>query len=504
MRHIAFGTAARPHGAEASAHDREAQMSTRSAPWLSKSRYQAGLQCPRRLWLGVHQRELAKPRSEGQQALLEAGTQVGERARHLFPGGVLVTEEASEHAIAEARTRALMADSAVPAIFEAAFSHAGVRIRVDVLERLAGGRFALCEVKSAAKFKKEHGPDLAVQLWVLRGCGVEIESAELIHVDTRFMRGAGPIDWSAFFKRVDVSKRIEPLAGSIAEAVGRLHGTLGEADAPDVEPGSQCTSPYPCEFWSHCTADKSPEWFIAQKRVREEQRLRWLEAARTGRTWVSGNLAKALARAAPPAWHLDFEALGPAIPLYPGTHPYRAIAFQWSLHRLEADGAVSHREFLARGDADPRRATAESLLAALSGDRDPVLVYSSYEDRQLADMADHAPDLADELEALRGRLVDLWQIVKRCVYHPAFGGSFSLKAVGPALTPHVDYGTLEGVADGTAAAGAFARIASGEAVGPEAERLRAELLEYCKLDTLALMEVHRALRGLAFPGETAS
>jgi hypothetical protein len=468
-------------------------MATHRIPQLSKSRYQAGLQCPLRLWLGEHRPECGTPRSAGQLAILESGREVGEAARQLFPGGVLVEEGARAHESAVTRTLMLLGDLHVPAIFEAAFTHANVRIRVDVLERLGEGRFGLREVKSATRLKSSHPSDLAIQLWVLRGLGLDIASVELIHVDRGFERSSEPIDWKAFFARTDAAPRVEPLLCEIDDRVQQMNGTLSATDQPIVEPGSQCLNPYPCEFFAHCTADKTEEWFVSRKRVREELRLRWLESARTGEVWLSGNLPGALEQTRPPVWYLDFEALTPAAPLYKGTHPYQAIAFQWSLHRRDEDGRITHDQFLAEGDVDPRRATAESLLAALSGDDAPVIVYSSYEDRQLADMAAHAPDLADGLEALRSRLVDLLPILRAGIYHPRFRGSFSLKAVGPVLAPQVDYGDLDGVADGTAAARAFAQIASGRVGDDEAARLRGELLAYCKLDTRALMEVHRAI-----------
>ena len=94
-------------------------------------------------------RQRARPRRT--QAIFDQGHEVGRLAHGLFPGGVLVTEEPWQHGEAIERTRALLADPSVPAIFEAAFEHDGVRIRADVLERLAGGGFGLREVKASSR-----------------------------------------------------------------------------------------------------------------------------------------------------------------------------------------------------------------------------------------------------------------------------------------------------------------------------------------------------------------
>lgn len=102
--------------------------------YLTKSRDIAGLQCPLRVWLNVH--EPADWEAPESGSLEDVGLEIGRMAHLLFPGGVLIDEEPWEHAAAVARTATLMADPSVPAIFEAAFEHSRVRVRVDVLERL--------------------------------------------------------------------------------------------------------------------------------------------------------------------------------------------------------------------------------------------------------------------------------------------------------------------------------------------------------------------------------
>src|SRR5262245_35464119 len=100
---------------------------------LSKSKYIAGLQCPRRLWLGCNAPDLGAPATARLTAVLDQGAEIGRRARDLFADGVLVDQEAWEHGQATARTRQLMADCNVGAILEAAFEHAGVSVGVGGL-----------------------------------------------------------------------------------------------------------------------------------------------------------------------------------------------------------------------------------------------------------------------------------------------------------------------------------------------------------------------------------
>ncbi len=463
---------------------------------LTKSRYLAGLQCSKRLWMSIHQRELASPIDSGQQAIINQGTEVGRAARGLFPGGTLVDETTANFSAALARTQSLIADPSIPALFEAAFEHGGVRIRVDILERLGPGRFGMREVKSSTSVKDQHLRDMAVQLWVLRGCGLTVSSVALVHVDNHYVLDTPEIEWTGFFKSADRTREVEALLEAIPGEVRAMHALLEQASVPVVEPGSQCKTPYQCEFWKHCTVDKTPEWFVARQRARAELRAHRFEAAQSGEPWVSGALAVTLAPAQPPVWYLDFEALVSAMPVFPGTHPFEALPFQWSLHRLGAQGEVEHWEFLAQGDVDPSVEVSESLLAELSRDDAPVVVYSSFEARMLATMALRNPARKHELDALRARLFDLLPVVRSSVYFPELCGSFSIKSVGPTLAPHVRYDDLGAVAEGIAAAAAFVRIANGALSETEEAGLREALLAYCKRDTLALMEVHQALRRL--------
>ena len=166
---------------------------------LSKSKYMAGCQCSKRVWLSCRSPTLGSEVGAAKQAIFDLGHEVGNRAHELFPGGVLVDEEPSAHERAVARTQRLMERASVPAIFEAAFEHEGVRIRVDVLERLSGGRWGLREVKASTRVKPEHTPDCAVQRFVLEGCGLQVGSIELVHVNREFVRGGGDHRLAALF-----------------------------------------------------------------------------------------------------------------------------------------------------------------------------------------------------------------------------------------------------------------------------------------------------------------
>ena len=58
---------------------------------LSKSRIQSGRQCPKRLWLEMHQRD-AVQWAGAAQFRMDEGTRFGELAQELLGGGVLIED----------------------------------------------------------------------------------------------------------------------------------------------------------------------------------------------------------------------------------------------------------------------------------------------------------------------------------------------------------------------------------------------------------------------------
>ncbi len=481
---------------------------------LTKSRTIAGLQCLRRLWLLVH--EPPDYEEPGAGSPLAMGHEIGLHAHKLFPGGVLVAEEPWQHVQAVARTAALMADAAVPAVFEAAFVHDDIRIRVDVMERTPDG-WGLREVKSSTRVKDQHLDDVALQRHVLAGAGVPVSSTEVLHVNNGYLRGTGDVDWPGFFTRVDVTGAIEARRCDLLPRLPPMRTCLQQDSPPLVEPSGHCHTPYGCEFWERCTADKPADWIAHLPRLTlaRRQELEALgihaisaipssfpltskqviirDATASGQPYVAPGLAGLLHRFSPPACYLDFEAMIPPVPLYAGTRPYQTLPFQWSLHTMAADGTLTHAAFLASGADDPRRAFAETLIAALAGSGLPIIVYSSYEQTRLLELAQQMPDLAASLEAIVGRLADLLPVVRGAVYLPGFGFSNSIKAVAPALASGFGYDDLPGIADGSAAAAAFLQLASGSLLPSTQASVRMELLAYCERDTMAMVEVHRAL-----------
>ena len=490
-------------------------------PRLSKSKFVSGLQCHKRLYLEIHSPELATAPDEQTQAVLDNGTGIGELARRQFPCGVLVAFDHRNVALAVKRTRQLLDDPAVTVIFEGAFQFDHVLIRVDILERIAGTSYwRLIEVKASTRVKAIHLDDLAVQAYVLEGFGIALGGMHLMHLNRQYVYRGGEVDLAQLFLQEDVTNEVRPRLPDIPARLSIMKQMLLEETTPDVEPDSHCHVPFSCPFWEHCTAHKDDRWVFhlpGGKRTFDKLVQQGIELIdhipddfklsgvqqrmKANLEWIGPDLKSALQTIRYPVHHLDFETFMPSVPQYPMTHPYHTLPFQWSNHIEMEDGTVRHDHYLCVEQRDPREELAVTLLASL-GHEGSICVYSGYEWRILTDLAEAFPKLRRELSAAASRLWDLLIVVRKHYYHPGFLGSFSIKAVLPALVPSLDYGDLE-IQEGGLAPLLYARMIAAETTPREKTRICAALLDYCKRDTLGMLEIRRALLGKTFSEESS-
>lgn len=475
---------------------------------LSKSKIMAGLQCPKRLWLQTYRRDLI---SDDNQQAYAVGNELGEAARRLYPEGQLI-EHVFDIPMALAETQAALANQPHIPLFEAAFQFDGVVVRVDLLFRDENG-LRLVEVKSTTAVKPLHITDSAIQAWVMENAGYPIERVELAHVNNRFVyQGDG--DYMGLLTHADITEAVSEIKPKVSGWADSFKALLA-GEMPDIAPGDQCHKPYVCPFDGFCNKNppeyplsllsysrKFQEPLIAEgitdiRNVPEaalttnKQRRIWT-ATVTGKAVIDEAIADKLAKLPYPRYYLDFETVGYVVPIWKATRPYQALPYQWSCHMETAPGALTHMEYLdVDGTQAPMRRFAESLVASLSLDG-PIFVYSSYEAGVINGLIEMYPDLASGLEKIIDRLVDLLPLAQKHYYHPAMKGSWSIKAVLPTIAEgasDLDYEKLDEVQNGLLAQEAYLEIIRPDTSMERRDDLARKLLEYCKLDTLAMVRL---------------
>jgi hypothetical protein len=212
-----------------------------------------------------------------------------------------------------------------------------------------------------------------------------------------------------------------------------------------------------------------------------------------GQPWYSPEIGEELRKLKYPLYFADFETVNPALPRFSGMRPYDQIPFQWSVHVQREPGATpEHFEFLATDRSDPRTTFVSGLCNVL-GDRGSIVVYhQQFESQRLSDLASWLPEFSGQINKIQRRLWDLLPIIRDHVYHPAFGGSYSLKSVLPALVSEMTYERME-VADGQAAGLAWELLIGGDCSEAERQQKRKALLEYCCQDTLGMVRLVKKL-----------
>lgn len=484
---------------------------------LSKSSYIRGRQCPKALWLSKHRRDLKAPVDEAKQAIFNTGTEVGLLARGLFPGGVDCSPlSPNDFGPAILATKAAI-QRGERVIYEAAFLHDEVLVALDILVR-DGDEWTAYEVKSTTAAKDYHVQDAALQAHVIEGNGLRLAEVRIVHLDNNYVR-QGPLDVKELFGITSVKAAVDSERRDVPERIAQLKATVQALEEPQVGIGPHCDDPFECDYKGYCWAHVPKErsvfdlvrggkrvWELYGRgvlRLEDIPEAEKLSAAQRTQVdgWQRGRSVIDRARINEfvrslqyPLHHLDFETLNPAIPLYDGTRPYQQVPFQYSLHTEAVTGAEpTHRAFLADGKSDPRHAFIRQLLDDLGSTGDVLTYNMSFERGRLIELAQDLPQYAQAIEAILPRLKDLMVPFQQGWYYlPTMNGSYSIKYVLPATVPDLSYAKLN-IQEGGTASRRFEQLSKGLYEG-DTHQLRSDLLEYCAMDTMAMVKILEVLR----------
>ena len=482
---------------------------------LSKSLYTRGIQCQKSLWLKKYKPEVLTPPDASAQAVFDTGNLVGDLACKLFPDGKEVPFSRNYDEMI-ATTKKYIEDG-TRNVYEATFNYNGILVMVDVLQVDADG-VSIYEVKSSTSVKEIYLHDVSIQQYVLESLGFRVKSTNVVHINSDYIRG-DELALRVLFNTVDVTTQTRELQADIPRILAEFEEALRvRENEPDIEIGKQCHNPYECDAKDYCwrVQRNIPEYSVfnlfnlgSKKQIElyeqgivniqdipadfamTPKQAQAVQNYKSQESYIDKKAIKEfLDTLSYPIYHLDFETFQQAVPEFKGISPFMQIPFQYSLHIEHANGTLEHREFLAQDGSDPRAPLAERLCQDIPPHVTLLAYNMSFEKGVITKLAENYPEHREHLLAIHANIKDLMTPFQQKHYAtPSMKGSYSIKYVLPALVPEMAmaYKELDGVQNGGQAMSAFASMSKMN--NEEKEKMRHSLLEYCKLDTLAMVRV---------------
>lgn len=481
-----------------------------TTPTLSKSAFVKGSQCAKALYLYKKHPELIEV-DEAALQIMEQGTNVGLLAQKRFPKGIDVSPDKTGGFKESLALTKKLINEGQSVIYEAMFQSKGIMCIIDILENKKGKWYAY-EVKSSTEVKDYHYTDTAFQYHVITKSGLALEDISVMHINNKYSR-KGDLDLKKLFSIASVKEEAKAKTKEVEKKIKELHKVLKDEKIPEQKIGKHCFKPFDCEFYNYCwnplgidekimnlyskdlyhcidegiyTYDKIPEDYKLDKRSTKK-----LDKLDTKEIYKEKKQIKDFLKTfKSPFYYFDFETYQMPVPDFDNARPYQMIPFQYSLH-VKNKTKITHHEFLGDGTSDPRETLIQQMIKEL-GTKGSIIAYNqTFEVTRLKELAKNFPKYKDKIEAIIERFVDLMvPFQKGWYYHPNFKTSYSIKYVLPALIPELSYKEL-GIQNGGEASSAYPLLSTMEAT--EKAQTRKDLLEYCKLDTLAMVKIHEHL-----------
>ena len=485
---------------------------------LSKSTFIRGLQCEKSLYLYKHNYRLKDPTPPSLQTVFDQGTNIGLLAQDLFPNGADASPENHFKMVESVGKTLKFITQGESIIYEATFLYNDVLAALDILVKDEQGWKAY-EVKSSTKVSDTYIKDAAIQYYTITNSGIDLKDISIVHINNQYTKD-GELDIHQLFTIESVYDQVLEFLPRIPNEVRRLKNVIESPETPNVDIGPHCSDPYDCDFkgtcWKHIpdysvfnisrlNKDKKFDLYnqgvitldqidLGQTDLNPNQVLQ-VHSEINGTSHIDieeiRNFTNGLNY---PLYYLDFETIGPAVPKYNGSRPYQQLVFQYSLHIQEnSTSVIEHREYLADPTKDPRPNFIEQLIkdCGTSGD---IIVYNiGFERGKINDLIEVFPAHSTELRGIVNRLKDLMiPFQQKWYYTPEMRGSYSIKLVLPALVPELSYNDLD-IKEGGTASNTFLSMVN-ETFEGDVQKTRRQLLEYCSLDTYAMVKILEKLR----------
>ena len=480
---------------------------------ITKSLYCSLLSCDRYAWLSRHKPE--KYVEKKQEDVLQNGKEVGELARNLFGDFDLIEFNKNINTMIDETQESVERGTHI--IAEASFRYENAFCSVDILKNDIDG-VEVYEVKSSTEVQDIYLDDVAFQVYILKHLGYRVKKANIVYLNSDYVR-YGDLELDKLFVIEDITELIKPREALVKDNIKRILKDLNNKEEITNDIDSYCFKPYECPFMEYCMKDLPKPNIFDIRRMKITDKLKLYKAGKISFEDLvneninekylqqidfelndkddyinKDNIKDFLSTLSFPLYFLDFETYQQAIPLFDGVSPYMQIPFQYSLHYIK-DNTLEHTEFLGEEGTDPRRKLALKLISDIEPNACVLAYNMSFEKGVIKNLAKMYPDLSDNLMNIHDHIVDLMvPFYNRDYYNKDMKGSYSIKYVLPALfpdDPSLNYHNLKLIHNGSEAMNAFNTLPEYD--DEQRKIIRKNLLEYCKLDTFAMVKIWQKL-----------
>ncbi len=487
---------------------------------LSKSEYMMFLRHPALLWLKKHDKSKLPVIDDNTQSVFDAGHLFETYAEQLFPDAVkLGFDNYYEYLSLPERTQNAIKEGA-KTIFQGRFEHSQLTFICDVIKFLDEKTVDLYEIKSSTKVKIEHELDLAFQMIVLELCGYTVRNISVIHVNNEYIKN-GDINPNEFTAIVDITENVKSKREFTEVKIKEALKVANSTTMPDLSPSIAAygslkewlgvyrtlvqVEPESIYDLFIASADKLGQLealniknlidIPSEFPLSDKQRLQ-VQATRENKLLLElEKIKEFLGTFTYPLYFLDYETLGSIVPYFDGMRSYQQLPFQYSLDVLDSpDSELKHFEYLHRENSNPAEAISKMLKSQIGTSGSIVTWNASFEKGCNTLLGTLLPEYKQFYEEVNNRIVDLmipffnsWYVRKD------FCGSASIKAVLPVLAPELSYKAL-GIQEGGSAQRLWMEAVLYGKREAEKEQILADLIKYCGLDTLAMVEIYKHLK----------
>ena len=447
---------------------------------ISKSDYMLFLRQPAWIWVKKNDPSKIPPVDAATQAMFDTGHAFEPYVESLFTGGETITWEKSDwNSYRTLPVRTLQAlESGAKVIFQGRFEWREFTFLPDVIEVVGDKLFDLYEIKSSTRIKPDHLYDLAFQKTVLEGNGFTVRNISVIHVNNQYVR-VGEVSPRELTTFADVTAEENEITLKTPEYMEAAKKAAAQAEMPDPNP-------------ELAKLGSKSEWMKVYENIFPPEPKVW--PADTRPVINKQEIERFLGELQYPLYFFDYETMQGLVPYFDGQRPYQQVPFQYSLHIIREPGAeVEHKEYLHRESTNPAPDLAKQLVEDM-GDSGSIITWNMrFEKSVNEELGRMYPEYADRITAINERVVDLMITFKAKWYDdPRFEGSASIKKVLPVVCPELSYKYL-GIQDGNSAQRLWMEAVLDETRADQKDQILADLTEYCKMDTWAMMRIWQEL-----------